>query len=297
VWNRQFIKNVQIIFSEPFGTDGRGGYFDQYGIIRDIMQNHLLQVLALFAMEPPVSMDAEDIRSEKVKVLKSMREIVLEDVAIGQYVGGPGGKDGYLDDPTVPKGSITPTFAAAAMHIDNARWDGVPFLMKAGKATDRRLAEIRIQFKAVPGSIFSKQTTNKQTTNPQHGANLKQTTNELVVRIQPDEQIYLKINNKIPGLGMRLGQSRLDLKYKSQYGDIPVIDAYERLILDAIQGDKRLFIRADELEEAWKIFTPVLKRLEKDGIEPESYPRGSTGPLGPIYLGHKYDVRWGDLTA
>jgi glucose-6-phosphate 1-dehydrogenase len=288
LWNRQFIKNVQIIFSEPFGTDGRGGYFDQYGIIRDIMQNHLLQVLALFAMEPPVSIDAEDIRSEKVKVLKSMRNITLEDVAIGQYTAGPKGKAGYLDDETVPKGSVTPTFAAIAMHIDNARWDGVPFLMKAGKALDRRRAEIRIQFHDVPGSIFQ---------GNQFGTDLKHNTNELVVRIQPEEQIYLKINNKVPGLGMRLGQTRLDLQYKSQYGGVFIPDAYERLILDVINGDKRLFIRADELEEAWKLFTPLLKKLDDDRIVPESYPHGSRGPLGAYYLGAKYNVRWGDLTS
>ena len=159
LWSRQYIKSVQIIFSENFGTEGRGGYFDQYGIIRDILQNHLLQILALFAMEPPVSLDAEDIRNEKVKVLKSMIPVVLEDVVLGQYRGRME-KDGkklpaYLDDTTVPKGSLTPTFAAVAMKICNARWDGVPFLLKAGKALDKRVAEIRVQFKNVPGEIDS----------------------------------------------------------------------------------------------------------------------------------------------
>ncbi|TKY64416.1 Glucose-6-phosphate 1-dehydrogenase [Spatholobus suberectus] len=137
LWSRNYIRNVQLIFSEDFGTEGRGGYFDNYGIIRDIMQNHLLQILALFAMETPVSLDAEDIRNEKVKVLRSMRPLQLENVVVGQYKGhSKGGKSypGYTDDPTVPKGSLTPTFAAAALFIDNARWDGVPFLMKAGKA-------------------------------------------------------------------------------------------------------------------------------------------------------------------
>ncbi|CAN6574105.1 unnamed protein product [Malus baccata var. baccata] len=137
VWSRNYIRNVQLIFSEDFGTEGRGGYFDKYGIIRDIMQNHLLQILALFAMETPVSLDAEDIRNEKVKVLRSMRPLLLEDVVIGQYKGHSKGSKlypAYIDDPTVPKDSLTPTFAAAALFIDNARWDGVPFLMKAGKA-------------------------------------------------------------------------------------------------------------------------------------------------------------------
>jgi len=287
LWNRQFIQNVQIIFSEPFGTDGRGGYFDHYGIIRDIMQNHLLQVLALFAMEPPVSLDAEDIRTEKVKVLKSMREIALDDVAIGQYSSGPNGEPGYLDDPTVPKGSVTPTFAAMAMHIDNARWDGVPFLMKAGKALDRRLAEIRVQFRHVPGNVFRQK----------FGSDLNQNTNELVIRIQPDEQIYLKINNKVPGLGLRLDQTPLDLNYKTKYDAAEIPDAYERLILDVIHGDKRLFIRDDELETAWKLFTPMLKHLDDKRVAPESYPHGSQGPMEAYYLGHKYNVRWGDLMS
>jgi glucose-6-phosphate 1-dehydrogenase len=286
LWNRQHIHNVQIIFSEPFGTAGRGGYFDEYGIIRDIMQNHLLQVLALFAMEPPVSLDAEDIRTEKVKVLKSMRTVSLDDVAVGQYSASPTAKEGYLDDPTVPKGSVAPTFAAMALHIDNPRWDGVPFLMKAGKALDKRLAEIRVQFRNVPGSPFSSKL-------GPSGSSVNQNTNELVIRIQPEEAIYLKINNKVPGLGMRLDQTRLDLKYKSTY-DVEIPDAYERLILDVINGDKRLFIRSDELEEAWKLFTPVLQQLEANRVAPESYPYGSRGPEGAYYLGHKYGVRWGD---
>ncbi|KIY96886.1 glucose-6-phosphate 1-dehydrogenase [Monoraphidium neglectum] len=146
LWSRQHIRNVQVIFSENFGTEGRGGYFDRYGIIRDVIQNHLLQILALFAMEQPVSLDAEDIRNEKVKVLRSMKVVGTEDVVVGQY-RAKGSLPGYLDDTTVPKGSLTPTFAAVAMFIDNARWDGVPFLLKAGKALHKRYAEIRVQFR------------------------------------------------------------------------------------------------------------------------------------------------------
>ncbi|KAG7593053.1 Glucose-6-phosphate dehydrogenase C-terminal [Arabidopsis thaliana x Arabidopsis arenosa] len=209
LWSRQYIRNVQFIFSEDFGTEGRGGYFDNYGIIRDIMQNHLLQILALFAMETPVSLDAEDIRNEKVKVLRSMRPIQLEDVVIGQYkshsIGGVT-YPGYTDDKTVPKGSLTPTFAAAALFIDNARWDGVPFLMKAGKALNTRSAEIRVQFRHVPGNLYNRNS----------GTDLDQTTNELVIRVQPDEAIYLKINNKVPGLGMRLDRSNLNLLYSAR---------------------------------------------------------------------------------
>uniref|UniRef100_A0A7C8ZRS6 Glucose-6-phosphate 1-dehydrogenase n=1 Tax=Opuntia streptacantha TaxID=393608 RepID=A0A7C8ZRS6_OPUST len=287
LWSRQYIRNVQLIFSEDFGTEGRGGYFDNYGIIRDIMQNHLLQILALFAMETPISLDAEDIRNEKVKVLRSMRPLKLSDVIIGQYKSHTRGGvtyPGYTDDKTVPKDSLTPTFAAAALFIDNARWDGVPFLMKAGKALHTRRAEIRVQFRHVPGNLY----------NRNFGTDLDQATNELVIRVQPDEAIYLKINNKVPGLGMRLDRSNLNLHYAARYSkEIP--DAYERLLLDAIEGERRLFIRSDELDAAWALFTPLLKELEKKKVHPEYYPYGSRGPIGAHYLAARYNVRWGDL--
>ncbi|KAK5838528.1 Glucose-6-phosphate 1-dehydrogenase-2C chloroplastic [Gossypium arboreum] len=287
LWSRRYIRNVQIIFSEDFGTEGRGGYFDNYGIIRDIMQNHLLQILALFAMETPVSLDAEDIRNEKVKVLRSMRPLRLEDVVIGQYKSHSKGGvtyPSYTDDKTVPKDSLTPTFAAAALFIDNARWDGVPFLMKAGKALHNKGAEIRVQFRHVPGNLY----------NRNFGTDLDRATNELVIRVQPDEAIFLKINNKVPGLGMRLDRSNLNLHYAARYSkEIP--DAYERLLLDAIEGERRLFIRSDELDAAWALFTPVLKELEEKKIIPESYPYGSRGPVGAHYLAARYNVRWGDL--
>ncbi|KAG8498403.1 hypothetical protein CXB51_007309 [Gossypium anomalum] len=285
LWSRRYIRNVQIIFSEDFGTEGRGGYFDNYGIIRDIMQNHLLQILALFAMETPVSLDAEDIRNEKpkllsvcqVKVLRSMRPLRLEDVVIGQYKSHSKGGvtyPSYTDDKTVPKDSLTPTFAAAALFIDNARWDGVPFLMKAGKALHNKGAEIRVQFRHVPGNLY----------NRNFGTDLDRATNELVIRI----------NNKVPGLGMRLDRSNLNLHYAARYSkEIP--DAYERLLLDAIEGERRLFIRSDELDAAWALFTPVLEELEEKKIIPESYPYGSRGPVGAHYLAARYNVRWGDL--
>ncbi|KAL5700028.1 hypothetical protein ACHQM5_025531 [Ranunculus cassubicifolius] len=287
LWCRNYIRNVQFIFSEDFGTEGRGGYFDNYGIIRDIMQNHLLQILALFAMETPVSLEAEDVRNEKVKVLRSMRQIVLENVVVGQYKGhSKGGQSypAYTDDPTIPKGSLTPTFAAAALFIDNARWDGVPFLMKAGKALHAKRAEIRVQFRHVPGNLYK----------GNFGTHLDKATNELVLRLQPDEAIYLKINNKVPGLGMRLDRSDLNLLYKTKYTE-EIPDAYERLLLDAIEGERRLFIRSDELDAAWGLFSPVLKELEEKKIAPELYPYGSRGPVGAHYLAAKHNVRWGDL--
>ncbi|XP_019710623.1 glucose-6-phosphate 1-dehydrogenase, chloroplastic isoform X2 [Elaeis guineensis] len=298
---------TRVIVEKPFGRDSESSaeltrflkqyltedqifsYFDNYGIIRDIMQNHLLQILALFAMETPVSLDAEDIRNEKVKVLRSMRTLKLDDVVVGQYKGHTkGGKSypAYTDDPTVPKCSLTPTFAAAALFIDNARWDDVPFLMKAGKALHTRRAEIRVQFRHVPGNLYKRN----------FGTDLDKATNELVIRVQPDEAIYLKINNKIPGLSMRLDRSNLNLLYSARYPrEIP--DAYERLLLDAIEGERRLFIRSDELDAAWALFTPVLKELEYKKIAPELYPYGSRGPVGAHYLAAKYNVRWGDLSS
>lgn len=289
LWSRQYIRSVQVIFSENFGTEGRGGYFDRYGIIRDVIQNHLLQILALFAMEAPSSLSAEDIRDEKVKVLKNMAPVQLDDVVLGQYRSRTTRGTtlpGYLDDPTVPAGSLTATFAAVAVRIDNPRWDGVPFLLKAGKALHSRCAEIRVQFRHVPGNLYR----NKL------GVDLDRATNELVIRIQPDEAIYLKINNKVPGLGLRVDTTRLDLSYSHKY-DALLPDAYERLILDCINGDRRLFIRADELEVAWEKFTPVLEEIESRKVQPELYPYGSRGPLGAHYLAAKYGVRWADLEA
>jgi glucose-6-phosphate 1-dehydrogenase len=246
----------------------------------------LLQILALFAMEEPASLDAEDIRNEKVKVIRCMRPIEMDNVALGQYKGRE--TDGkkypaYLDDETVPKGSLCPTFAAMALFIDNARWDGVPFLLKAGKALHKRQAEIRVQFRHAPGNLYG-----------ERQGRVEHVTNELVIRIQPDEAIYLRINNKVPGLGQRLDQTILDLQYKNAYGQVELPDAYERLILDVINGDKRLFIRNDELEAAWKLFTPLLDKIEEQKIAPELYPYGSRGPIGAHYLASRFNVRWGD---
>lgn len=281
IWNRNHIKSVQIIFKENFGVEGRAGYFDSIGIIRDIMQNHLLQVLALLAMEAPVSLHAEDIRDEKVKLLRSMQVLSPDDFAIGQY-GRKGNRKGYLEDEGVDKESRTPTFAACVIKVNNARWAGVPFLMKAGKALDERKAEIRIQFKSVPGGIFE---------TPAEAEN-----NELVIRVQPDEAIYMRILSKMPGLTSRLQEARLNLFYRQAWEeskDIP--DAYERLILDVIQGEKSLFIRDDELEVAWAKFTPALKEIEANPIyKPEIYEYHSRGPREAEYLAAKCGVTWSE---
>lgn len=280
LWNRHHIKSVQITFKEHFGVEGRAGYFDHVGIIRDIMQNHLLQILSLLAMEPPVTLCAEDIRDEKVKVLRAIQPLKASDFATAQYAAKDSRSKGYLEDDGVPQDSRTPTFASCVLHINNARWDGVPFLMRAGKALDERKTEIRIQFKHVPGALFP------VTNGAEH--------NELVIRVQPDEAIYMKIVSKVPGLTSRMEEARLNLFYRHAWEeskDIP--DAYERLILDVIQGEKSLFIRDDELEAAWTIFTPALEELEdRSAPMPEVYHYGTTGPTGSDVLAEKYDVHW-----
>eukprot|EP00455_Lapot_gusevi_P031099 TRINITY_DN3359_c0_g1_i2.p1 TRINITY_DN3359_c0_g1~~TRINITY_DN3359_c0_g1_i2.p1 ORF type:complete len:545 (-),score=173.34 TRINITY_DN3359_c0_g1_i2:97-1731(-) len=262
LWNRHYIQSVVITFKEDLDLQGRGGYFDHYGIIRDIMQNHLAQILSLVAMEPPATLDAEDIRDEKVKVLKSIDPLTLDRLVVGQF--GPDEaktRGGYLDDATVPQDSVTPTFAAAVLYVNNSRWEGVPFILKCGKGLNERKAEVRIRFKSVPGRLYRD----------------RAPPNELVLRVQPDEAIYLKLVTKKPGLSTSLLQSELDLTYKSR--GYPVqYDAYERLILDAIRGDHYLFVRTDELEWSWRIFTPVLHRLESERIQPFIYPFGIRSP-------------------
>ncbi|KNA06151.1 hypothetical protein SOVF_183760 [Spinacia oleracea] len=257
LWNRDNIDNVQIVFREDFGTEGRGGYFDQYGIIRDIIQNHLLQVLCLVAMEKPVSLTPEYIRDEKVKVLQAVNPIKDEEVVLGQY-------EGYRDDPTVPKTSNTPTFATVVLRIHNERWEGVPFILKAGKALNSRKAEIRVQFKDVPGDIFKCK---------------KQGRNEFVMRLQPSESIYMKLTVKQPGLEMSTVQSELDLSYKQRYQEVVIPEAYERLILDTIRGDQQHFVRRDELKAAWEIFTPLLHRIDKGQLKSLPYKPGTRGPV------------------
>ncbi len=262
-WNRNHISNVQITFKEPFGTEGRGGYFDEFGIIRDVMQNHLLQVLTILAMERPISFSAEDVRDEKVRVLRGIPAIEPKDVIIGQYGASEDGqKPGYLDDETVPKGSRCPTFAAMVASVKNERWDGVPFIMKAGKALNQQKTEIRIQFKDVTSGIFK-----------------DIPRNELVIRVQPDESVYLKMNSKLPGLTMQTAVTELDLTYRRRFSDLKIPEAYESLILDATRGDHSNFVRDDELDASWRIFTPILHYLDHhEEIKPEVYPYGTRGP-------------------
>uniref|UniRef100_A0A1B6D356 Glucose-6-phosphate 1-dehydrogenase n=2 Tax=Clastoptera arizonana TaxID=38151 RepID=A0A1B6D356_9HEMI len=279
-WNRECIASVQITFKEPFGTQGRGGYFDEFGIIRDVMQNHLLQILSLVAMEKPASIHPDDIRNEKVKVLKCIPVLTLNDVVLGQYVGDPNkdgdAKIGYLDDPTVPKGSNTPTYCLAALQIKNERWDGVPFILRCGKALNERKAEIRIQYNDVPGDIFDG----------------KAKRNELVIRVQPGEAVYIKMMTKTPGMTFDMEETELDLTYGSRYKSVKLPDAYERLILDVFCGSQMHFVRSDELSEAWRIFTPLLHQIEKEHIQPIPYVYGSRGPVEGDEMSKKFNFKY-----
>ena len=269
LWNAAYISEVNINWREDIGTDGRGGYFDNYGIIRDVIQNHLLQMLALIAMEEPPSLSAEDVRARKVELLRSIPPLKPEDVLAGQYVSGKlNGVDhpGYRDDPTVPDDSITPTFAKIALKIENERWEGVPFTITAGKGLSRKTSEITIGFKSPKSNIFCK-------------IGRCPPRNELIIRVQPDEGVNLNIVNKIPGESMGLNVKSLDLSYSSAYVDKVIPDAYESLLLDVLNGEKSLFIRDDELAAAWDIFTPVLRYMEDNRVEPRPYPFGASDPL------------------
>ncbi|KAL3768113.1 hypothetical protein ACHAWO_008281 [Cyclotella atomus] len=265
IMNRNNVQCIMLTFKEPFGTEGRGGYFDQYGIIRDIIQNHLLQTMCLLCMECPNKLDGPDagekIRDEKVRVLEAMDPVTLDEVFLGQY-------EGYHDDPTISnKDSNCPTFATVRCFINNPRWAGVPILFKAGKALNERKAEMRIQFKDAPASM--------------HLFGCDVPRNELVIKLQPDETIYMKSNIKTPGFGSAPIQSELEVKYDTRYFAEKTVsnpDAYSRLILDVLRGKSASFVRADELIRAWEIFTPVLHQIDREKVRPHVYKTGTRGP-------------------
>ncbi|KAH3673295.1 hypothetical protein WICMUC_003755 [Wickerhamomyces mucosus] len=258
-WNKESIQSIQVSFKEPFGTEGRGGYFDSIGIIRDVIQNHLLQVLTLLTIEPPKSYDSESVRDEKVKLLKAIKPLDFNDLIVGQYTASEDGtKPSYLDDETVNPGSKAVTFAAIPLYIDNERWSGVPIVLRAGKALDVGKVEIRIQYKPTSPEVPS---------------------NELVIRIQPSEAIYIKLNTKQPGLSTSSTIVDLDLTYKNRFENFWIPEAYESLIRDSLRGDHSNFVRDDELDESWALFTPLLNHLESDSAPaPILYPYGSRGP-------------------
>ena len=272
LWNHRFIDHVQITVAEDIGVEGRGGYFDQAGIARDILQNHGLQILSLVAMEPPVSLDADAVRDEKVKAVRAIRPLSADElqtaVVRGQY-------DGYRTEEGVPPDSVTETFAALRLHIDNWRWGGTPFFLRAGKYLPERVTEVAIQFRRIPQVLFAKM--ERKAVQP----------NLLVIRIQPNEGIFLQVGAKEPGPAMRLTPVDMEFSYKEAFPDAPIADAYERLLLDAVRGDASLFARGDEVEAAWNLLTPVLHAWQerRDTIHP--YFKGTWGPaktndlLGP----------------
>ncbi|ORC93229.1 glucose-6-phosphate 1-dehydrogenase [Trypanosoma theileri] len=262
LWNSSNIACVRITFKETIGTEGRGGYFDNVGIIRDVVQNHLTQILSLLAMEKPRSLNAEDIRDEKVLALRYVEPVSPADCVLGQYTASKDGSmPGYLDDPTVPKDSHCPTFAVLRLHINNDRWHGVPFIIKAGKALDRRFLGIRIQF--------------KDEIQPFGDATQR---NELVIRAQPSEAMYIRLTAKKPGLLRDTHQTELDLTYEQRYS-VTLPDAYESLINEALLGNSTNFVRKDELDAAWRIYTPLLHAIDRGELKILPYEAGSRGPV------------------
>lgn len=287
IWNRQYVESVQITVAESIGVGSRAGYYDQSGAVRDMIQNHTMQLLALSAMEPPVSLDPESIRDEKVKVLKAIQPLTLSaeggDVVRGQYAEGlikGENVPGYLQEDGVAQNSPTETFAALRLYINNWRWKGVPFYLRSGKRLAKRVSEIAIQFKRPPGILFTE------------GTKFDIAANTLVMRIQPDEGISLTMNSKVPGLDTRTQPVSMDFRYATTFGS-NTPEAYERLILDATVGDSTLFIRGDETETSWKLYTPLLdywSELGDRGLE--KYVAGSWGPPGSDRLLWKHKHTW-----
>jgi glucose-6-phosphate 1-dehydrogenase len=263
LWNHKYIDHVQITVAEQIGVEGRGNFFDQTGMTRDVLQNHALQILSLTAMEPPVSLDANAVRDEKVKAIRAIRPVLPEDVhdctVRGQYAG-------YRTEPGVAEGSATETYVALKLFLDNWRWGGVPFYVRCGKAMPKRVTEVAVQFRAIPQVLFAR--TNRESVRP----------NVLVIRVQPDEGIHLQIGAKEPGPAMMLKPVNLDFNYQTAFENAPIADAYERLLLDAIRGDASLFARGDEVEAAWKLLTPILTAWKERPSEVQPYFTKTWGP-------------------
>jgi glucose-6-phosphate 1-dehydrogenase len=278
IWNRKYIDHVQITAAESIGVEGRGAFYEEAGVIRDIVQNHLLQVLALTALEPPISFGADDVRDESVQVLRCLRHYegdeALHSTVVGQY-------GGYRGEPGVRKDSVTPTYVAMRMYIDNWRWHGVPFFLRAGKGLAKRVTEVAIQFQEVPLVLFDK-----------GGVCNVVRPNTLVLRIQPDEGISMQFVSKVPGDDIEVAPVSMDFRYASGFGVDPP-EAYERLILDCMRGDATLFIRRDGVEHAWRFIDPILAAHEEHS-HPDfpSYERGSWGPTAADRLLAETQHRW-----
>ncbi len=271
LWNRRYIDSVQITVAESLGVEHRAGFYEKAGVVRDMFQNHLLQLLCLTAMEPPAAFEADAVRAEKVKVLQSIRPFPVEAIdqwaVRGQYGPGVvGGRQvpGYRQESRVAPESTTPTWAAVKFAIDNWRWAGVPFYIRSGKRMERRISDIAIEFKRVPHALFGKEA---GTLNP----------NVLRLRIQPDEGVSLKFEAKIPGTVMQVESVTMDFAY-SQLG-APIQGGYERLLLDVTHGDQTLFTRGDEVEHAWRVVSPILEAWESR--RPDDFPNYASGTHGP----------------
>jgi glucose-6-phosphate 1-dehydrogenase len=286
LWNRRYVDHVQITVAESIGIENRGSFYEQTGASRDVLQNHLLQLVSLIAMEPPATFDANALRDEKVKVLRAISDVQVEakqgDVVRGQY--GPGWVaanqvPGYRQEAEVDPTSETETFVAAKLTIDDWRWSGVPFYVRTGKRLPKRATEIAIQYREVPHRLFKDEGVGPD-------ANL------LAIRIQPDEGIMLRFGAKVPGLGLDVRSVTMDFTYGSAFNvDSP--DAYETLILDALQGDASLFTRADEVEEAWGIVDPIVESwAEASPPDFANYDAGTWGPVASDELLARDGRRW-----
>jgi glucose-6-phosphate 1-dehydrogenase len=286
LWNARHIEQVQITVAETVGVEGRGDYYDSSGAMRDMVQNHLLQLLCLTAMEPPARFEPTAVRNEKIKVLRSLRRIgraeVQAETVAGQYTSGAvGGKvvPGYIEE--LGRGSRTETFVALRAHIDNWRWSGVPFYLRTGKRMPRRATEIHLQFRSVPHSIFDM------------GARIS--PNALTIRLQPEENIELRLMSKTPGLdraGLRLSQVALDLDMHEEFAAAARRPAYERLYLDALEGNGTLFVRRDETEAAWEWVDAVLDGWRQNDIAPRQYPAGTWGPASAVAMTERHGHSW-----
>ena len=287
-WDHNCIDHVQITVAEEVGVEGRWGYYDDAGQMRDMVQNHLLQILSLVAMEPPVDISADSIRDEKLKVLKALRRInsdnVQEKTVRGQYTAGfIKGQEvpGYLGEEGANTESKTETFVSLRVDIDNWRWAGVPFYLRTGKRLPSKGTEIVVHFKELPHNIFR----DTYKTLPD---------NKLIIRLQPDEGVEIHLLNKVPGLGeqMELQQTKLDLSFSDTFKTDRIADAYERLMLEAMLGNQSLFVRRDEVEAAWAWVDGILEAWDHANELPKPYPAGSWGPVASIAMLARDDREW-----